>query len=88
MTPLAPSMTLVYDPLAMTPGVAPIARNNGRANHPLVGMNSRAETITFWARSRGKNNNNQLIFFLHDDSGMSKNELAEVGGLAADRTVC
>jgi serine/threonine-protein kinase len=45
--------------------------SNGRANHPLVGMNSRAETITFWARSRGKNNNNQLVFYLHDDSGMN-----------------
>jgi hypothetical protein len=45
--------------------------NAGRANHPLVGMNSRAETITFWARSRGRNNNNQLIFYLHDDSGMN-----------------
>jgi serine/threonine-protein kinase len=28
--------------------------DGGRANHPLVGMNARAETISFWGRSRSK----------------------------------
>jgi hypothetical protein len=43
----------------------------GRANHPIVGMTNRAESITFWARSRGKAGSNQLVMFLHDDSGMN-----------------
>jgi len=42
----------------------------GRANHPLIGMTPRAETITFWARFRGRNNSPQLEVFLHDEGGM------------------
>jgi hypothetical protein len=42
-----------------------------RAFHPLLGMNSRAEAISFWARYRGKGGATQLLFSVHDDSGMS-----------------
>lgn len=42
-----------------------------RASHPLFGMNSRAETLSFYARSRSKNSTNQLSFYLIDDSGMA-----------------
>jgi hypothetical protein len=45
--------------------------SNGRASHPLVGMTPRAETISFWARSRGRNSTSQIILFLHDDAGAS-----------------
>jgi hypothetical protein len=45
--------------------------SSGRASHPLIGMTSRAESISFWARSRGRNSTSQLIVFLHDDSGAS-----------------
>jgi eukaryotic-like serine/threonine-protein kinase len=44
--------------------------NGGRANHNLVGMTPRAETISFWARTRGKNSNTLLAIYLHDDGGM------------------
>jgi serine/threonine-protein kinase len=47
----------------------PGGNGNGRAIHPLPGMNSRAETISFWARTRGKNSSSQLVMFLNDDSG-------------------
>jgi serine/threonine-protein kinase len=40
---------------------------NGRAFHPLTGMTARAETISFWARSRGRNSSSQLVMFLNDD---------------------
>jgi len=46
---------------------------SGRANHQLLGMSSRAETLTFWARSRGKNSSNQLTVYLHDD-GMTNTQ--------------
>jgi serine/threonine-protein kinase len=42
----------------------------GRALHPLTGMNSRAETISFWARSRGRNSSNQLMMFLTVDDNL------------------
>jgi serine/threonine-protein kinase len=42
---------------------------NGRAIHPLPGMSSRAESISFWARTRGRNSSTQLVMFLNDDSG-------------------
>jgi serine/threonine-protein kinase len=40
---------------------------NGRANHPLMGMAPRAETLSFWARTRGKSSGTQLNVLLHDD---------------------
>jgi hypothetical protein len=42
--------------------------NSGRAFHPLPGMNPRAETISFYARSRGKNSSNQLVMLLNDEN--------------------
>jgi hypothetical protein len=41
----------------------------GRASHNLIGMTPRAETITFWARSKGKNSNTPMMICLHDDGG-------------------
>ena len=39
--------------------------------HPLIGMSPRAETITFWARSRGRTSSNQLLLFLMEEGGSS-----------------
>jgi hypothetical protein len=40
---------------------------SSRANHPLNGMNPRAESMSFWARTRGKTSTNVLNIYLHDD---------------------
>jgi len=40
-----------------------------RVNHPLVGMTPKADTISFWARYRGKSGATQMELYLHDDTG-------------------
>jgi hypothetical protein len=42
---------------------------SARASHPLNGMSPRAESISFWARVRGKSSNTQMLLYVHDDSG-------------------
>jgi hypothetical protein len=43
--------------------------SGSRVNHPLFGMTPKAESISFWARYRGKSGGTQMEFFLHDDTG-------------------
>ena len=40
-----------------------------RATHQLVGMTPKADTISFWARYRGKSGGTQMELYLHDDKG-------------------
>jgi hypothetical protein len=37
--------------------------------HDIKGMSARAETISFWARTRGKPTSPQMNIYLHDDGG-------------------
>ena len=43
--------------------------SGARVNHPLIGMTPRAESISFWARARGKSSATQMELYLHDDTG-------------------
>jgi serine/threonine-protein kinase len=40
-----------------------------RVFHPLMGMNAKAEAISFWARYRGKGGVTNMAFCVHDESG-------------------
>src|SRR5579862_3899511 len=43
--------------------------SGARVNHPLFGMTPKAESISFWARYRGKGGGTQMELYLHDDTG-------------------
>jgi serine/threonine-protein kinase len=40
-----------------------------RALHPMVGMSSRADLLTFWARTRGTRSNSQMVMVLQEEGG-------------------
>jgi hypothetical protein len=43
--------------------------NLGRANHPLNGITPKAESISFYARVRGKSSPTQMLLLVHDETG-------------------
>jgi hypothetical protein len=44
--------------------------SSARASHPLNGMGPKAESISFWARVRGKSSPTGMEILLHDETGM------------------
>ncbi len=43
--------------------------SGARVSHPLNGMTPKAESISFWARVRGKSSPTQMEMYLHDETG-------------------
>ena len=43
--------------------------SGSRVGHPLFGMTPKADSISFWARYRGKGGATQTEFYVHDDTG-------------------